>query len=255
MRALAFALALACVLAPQLAHATPVVATADPATEVTGTPETTPTASVSTTHTIGYSARGRRIVLERFGTGPKRLLIVGGIHGTEKGGPVAAKFAAYLRTHPSAIPTDTTIDIVAYSNPDGRALKRRGNAYNIDLNRNFPASNWTHKHARGTLSHGSRPASARETRVMVALLKDRRYARVMSLHSRGGIIDYNGVGSKALARKVARAAHIRIYRLGKYSGSMGSYVPEKFGITLLTWELSSTKLTTNVRSGLLAWVR
>ena len=223
--------------------------------DATSSPVATPTVAVSTTSTIGYSVKGRRIVLERFGSGSRHVLIVGGIHGNEYGDSVAAKFAAYLRSHRSAIPTGTQIDIVAYANPDGRALKRRSNARKVDLNRNFPASNWTRKHARGTLSHGRSAGSEPETKALMRLLTARRYVRVISLHSRGGVVDPNGKGSLAVSKRIAKAAHIRVVRLAKYPGSMGSYVPEKHHAPVITWELSSRELTSRVRAGLLVGIR
>jgi len=222
--------------------------------EPTGTPSPTST-PVSTKRTIGHSVRGRAIVLERFGSGSRRLLIVAGIHGDEYGGPLATRFAEYLRKHPSTIPSGTCIDIIAYANPDGRVLKRRTNAHKVDLNRNFPASNWTRWHAPGTSSHGRRPASEPETRAIMWQLKRGHYTRVLALHSRGGVVDYNGKGAHKLAHRVAKAAHIRVLRLPKFPGSMGSYAPERFHDPVITWELSSRKLTKRVRAGLFAWVR
>ncbi len=224
-------------------------------TEPTGSVEPTTVVSQVTTRSIGVTVRGRPIVLERFGSGSRHILIVGGLHGDEAGGLLGARFKAYLRSHPSAIPTDTVVDVIAYANPDGRALKRRTNARRVDLNRNFPASNWTRKHPRGTPSHGKKAASEPETRALVRLLADEKYLRVITLHSRGGFIDPDGAGSRALAKRMARAAHIRVVNLPAYNGSMGSYVPEKHRIPIVTWELSSRTLTKRVRNGLLAGLR
>jgi len=193
--------------------------------------------------------------LERFGSGKRHILIVAGIHGDEYGGPVAAKFAAYLRAHSSAIPAGTQVDVIAYSNPDGRVLKRRTNARKVDLNRNFPASNWTRHHHRGTSSHGRSAGSEPETKALVRLLKGGHYTRVVTLHSRGGVIDHNGKGSTALAKRISTAAHVRLARLGRYPGSMGSYVPEKIHIPIVTWELASRTLTVRVRAGMVASLR
>jgi len=263
LAAVCFAALVALALAPRPGFAAGAgFSAADEATgTTTTTPEPTvtpePTASVSTTHVVGHSVKGRAIRLERFGHGSgRRILILGGLHGDEAGGPVARAFVVYLRAHPSAVPSGTQVDVVSYANPDGRALNRRTNARKVDLNRNFPSKNWTRKHAKGTPSHGTSPGSEPETKALVKLLKARHYRRVLSLHSRGGIMDFNGKGSHRWAVRVAKAAHVRVYQLpGTYPGSMGHYVPEKIHIPIVTWELSSRTMTPRVRAGLLAWVK
>ena len=239
------------------AAVTSVGATVARATSVASSfaPDATQTPVASVVTTIGFSVRLRPIVVERFGTGSRHVLVVGGIHGNEAGGPVARAFSAYLRTHPSAIPTGTQLDVVADANPDGRAANRRTNAHHVDLNRNFPSANWTRTPVGASSSHGSSPGSEPETQVMARLLAERGYARVISLHSSGGIVDYRGPGGRALAKRIAKAVHIKVHRLASYAGSMGSYVPEKYHVPIITWELSSRVLTRRVRAGLLVALR
>jgi murein peptide amidase A len=252
--ALTFAIASA-VPARAAATDTTSTTTASPAAETSPSLDATPVAAEVVTRTIGYSVRGRRIVLERFGSGPRRVLIVAGMHGDEAGGLLAARFKSYLRADPSAIPEGTRVDVIAYANPDGRALDRRTNARKVDLNRNFPASNWTHRHPRGTASHGRRPGSEPETKALVAVLERGQYVRVIALHSRGGFVDPDGAGSRALAKRMAGAAHIPVVNLPAYNGSMGTYVPEKYGVPMVTWELNSRRLSPPVRAGLLEGLR
>lgn len=238
-----------------LSLAGPIHALALPsASDSTPTPDAT--ASVSATMSIGASLRGQTIVLERFGSGSRHILIIAGIHGDEYGIPVAGSFAKYLRAHPSLVASGTQIDLIVCANPDGRALKRRGNARGVDLNRNFPTSSWTRKHRRGTLSHGSSPASEPETKAIVRLMKAQRYSRVLALHSAGGLLDHGGTGSLALAKRVSKAAHVPIVSMpGSYPGSMGGYVAKTLHRPSVIWELSSRTLTRRVRAGLLAWLR
>lgn len=262
---LLLAASLTIALAPSrgLAAVATTYATADASgtSDASGTPDAsaTPVASATTpvvsTRTVGHSVRGRAIVLVRFGSGPRHVLLVGGVHGDEYGGSVASKFAVYLRTHPSAIPTGTQVDVIAYANPDGRVLKWRANARKVDLNRNFPARNWTRHRNRNGTSHGRSPGSELETKALIGVLRRGHYARVISLHSRGRLVDYDGPNSRALAKRVAKAAGVRIFRLPSYAGSMGSYVPEKLHTPIITWELSSRKLTKRVRAGLRASLR
>jgi murein peptide amidase A len=224
-------------------------------TVTTPTPDTTPTPSQSPTRSVGLTVRGRAIVLETFGSGPRHILLVGGIHGNEYGGPVTAKFAAYLRAHPSVIPSGTQVDVIANANPDGTARGRRGNAHNVDINRNFPSRNWSRKRGQGGTSPGARPGSEPETKALLSVLASGNYIRVVSMHSRGGILDYDGAGGWTLARRMSRASRVPVHRLGSYHGSMGSYVPQTYHKPLVTWELNSRTLTTRVRAGMLAALR
>jgi predicted deacylase len=206
---------------------------------------------------VGISVRKRAITLVRFGSGKRRILIVGGIHGDEAGIPVARSFVAYLRAHPSAVPSATEIDVLACANPDGYSKRTRGNARNVDLNRNFPSRTWR-KLRWGRLTSGARQASEPETRALVKLL-ERRYVRVISLHSSGGLVVGSGARGRALARAIAKASRMRYGGLpgpSNYPGSMGNYVPEKYSrCAYVVWELNGQALTPIVRAGLLTAVR
>lgn len=205
--------------------------------DASATVDTSRTPSMPASHTvwtIGTSVQGRRIVAETFGVGSRRVLIMGGIHGNEYGTPVAEAFLRYVRAHPSIVPSGTELDIVTCANPDGRALKRRANARNVDLNRNFPARNWNRKKNASGGSPGSGPGSEPETKSLVALLRQQRYVRVVSLHSAGGLLDWDGPGGWTLARRMGKAAHVPLKQLPRYHGSMGSYVPERYSVPIVT---------------------
>jgi predicted deacylase len=227
-------------------------------TDASGTVDTSVTPSAPATHTvrtIGYSVQGRPIVVETFGVGPRHILLLAGIHGNEYGTPIAEAFLRYVRTHPSVVPSGTQFDVIAIANPDGRARNRRTNARNVDLNRNFPSRNWNRTKGTGGASPGSGPGSEPETKALVGLLASQRYARVISLHSKGGLIDWDGAGGWTLAKRMGKAAHTRVVRLPAYHGSMGSYVPKRYRVPIITWELSRKTINNNIREGLLSALR
>jgi protein MpaA len=207
-------------------------------------------------HTIGNSGQGRAIVAATFGSGSRHVLFVGGIHGDEYGSGVAEQFATWLSRHPAALPVNTRVDIIACADPDGRKLKVRWNAAGVDLNRNFPSKDW--RRIRGTVgTAGHSAGSEPETKVVLEYLK-RRYWRVVSLHSTGPLIDYNGPNGVKLAQKMAAAAHTRAGQVPNQSeihGSMGRYVPEKYKIPIATWELASPVMDEHVLAGLLAAIK
>jgi protein MpaA len=185
------------------------------------------------------------------------VLIIAGIHGNEYGYDVAQRLVAYLRAAPGALPAGTQLDVIASANPDGRARRRRGNARGVDLNRNFPARNWRRIKTRGATAGRAR-GSEPETQAIMRFMEVGGYSRVISLHSRGPLIDYDGPGSKALARRISRISRIRVVRLASsrhYYGSMGNWVPQRYHIPIVTIELKNRALPVRLRSGILAAVR
>jgi murein peptide amidase A len=215
-----------------------------------------PSASTPARRQVGVSVQGRPILAASFGSGQRRVLVIGGIHGSEFGSDVAEAFAVWLGAHPADIPIGTRVDVVACANPDGRAAGKKGNAHAVNLNGNFATRNWKRQQYLTTTA-GPRPGSEPETQAIMRLL-DGGYVRVISLHSQGGVIDYDGPGGLEVANRVASASALPVKKLGPstlYAGSLGTYAPERFGIPVLTFELTSRAMTPTVLAGLLASVR
>src|SRR5665647_3338198 len=83
-----------------------------------------------------------------------------------------------------------------------------------------------------------RPGSEPETKALLAYLKQ-GFAAVLSLHSRAGILDCNGPGGAALAKRMAALCRLPVGHLGYQpyiTGSLGDYVPAKYGIPIITVE-------------------
>jgi len=80
---------------------------------------------------IGQSQEGRPIRMRRIGHGPRRVIWVGGIHGTEREGALATERLpdAFAR-EPGAL-EQVTLTIVEDINPDGSARGTRGNINNL----------------------------------------------------------------------------------------------------------------------------
>jgi len=214
--------------------------------------------------TIGRSVQGRAIVATRFGSGSRRVLYVGGMHGNEYGAAVAARFSAYLVAHPKAVPFGARIVVLRCLNPDGLARHTRGNARRVDLNRNLPTRDWRSRLYPGSepagsnLTGGRSPGSEPETKALLALLANGHYRAVVGLHSRGGILICEGPGSRDLGRRMARLCGLPLGELSyeRYiTGSLGTYVPEKYGIPIVTVELRSRTLTSGLSSALVSVAR
>jgi hypothetical protein len=211
----------------------------------------------------GRSVRGRAIAVTRFGAGDHRLLLLGGVHGDEYGTPVAQRFERYLLAHPRALPPGAAVDLVACANPDGYAAHTRGNARGVDLNRNLPARNWRSRlRAQDAssllgLTGGRAPGSEPETKAVLRLLAT-RYDVVVSLHSRAGVLDCSGPGGKALGRRMSSLCGLPLGKLWYdpyITGSLGRYVPEQYGIPIVTVELRSPKMSSGMCAALLEAAR
>ena len=127
-------------------------------------------------------------------SGRTDLLVIAGIHGEEP--ETTFLLSRALRHLPQALEHTA---VVLCANPDGVVLGTRGNVAGVDLNRNFPTSNWKQgcigsrsvlERARDTeLSTGTCPASEPETKFLLELIKNLRPKSILSIHAPLGCLD------------------------------------------------------------------
>jgi hypothetical protein len=92
---------------------------------------------------IGRSVQGRAIHAIRVGMGPRMVVIVGAIHGSEGNTRMLVEaLAVGLADAAKSLPRDASLFFVPELNPDGLATRSRYNAHGVDLNRNWATSNW-----------------------------------------------------------------------------------------------------------------
>jgi murein peptide amidase A len=152
---------------------------------------------------IGRSVRGRPIVAQVLGpdTAPRKILLVGCIHGNECAGEQI--LSALARKRPSA---GTQLWLVSRMNPDGSAMDTRQNAHGVDLNRNFPFR-WRPV-SDPTYYSGPHPLSEPETRAAVKLIRRIRPAVTIWYHQHEDLVDMSG-GDRGIARRYAELAGLR----------------------------------------------
>jgi len=164
---------------------------------------------------FGHSVQGRALVEFRMGPlhPPRRILVVGVIHGDETAGLAITR--ELLRVAP--VPS-TEVVVVPDLNPDGVALGTRQNFRGVDLNRNFPYR-WRSPGRRGDPQYpGKAPLSEPESRSMAALVRELRPTASVWFHQPVGVVDESG-GSVMVATVVG----LPLRRMQRYNGSAVSW--------------------------------
>ena len=189
---------------------------------------------------LGRSVRGRPIVAIEVGdpSSPRKVLIVGCIHGNEPSGIAIANALARQKALPGV-----DLWIVPDLNPDGVAAGTRQNAHGVDLNRNFP---WRWR-ALGppntTFYAGPRPLSEPESRIAYRLIRRIRPAISIWFHQHLRLVDESG-GNPAIERRFARLSGLPLLLLTRYPGSVATWENRTLpGTTAFVVELPAGSLT------------
>jgi len=184
------------------------------------------------------SVEGRNIYLYEIGKGKPVTLIFGAFHGSEPlSSELAFQFAEYLYNE-YIIKINSTIVIVPAVNPDGLVRSKRTNANGVDINRNFPAQNWTSEYQKENQNPGELPGSEPETKAVIALLKKYQPDKIISIHSPLKMINYDGP-AKELALLISQFNGYPVSTDIGYPtpGSFGTYAGIERNIPTVTLEL------------------
>jgi protein MpaA len=196
----------------------------------------------------GKSLEGNALNVYLPDSGSAEIVVLAAIHGDESETTVAVSEA--LRCLPRG---DLQAAVILCGNPDGLLRGTRGNGRGVDLNRNFPTSNWSPdpvfyksraNDARDiALSPGTEPGSEPETRALLSLLERLKPRAVVSLHSALACVDDSGASH--LGRRLAdRCALPFLTEIGYPTpGSMGTWAGEQ-KLNLVTLELEDASLYT-----------
>jgi protein MpaA len=192
--------------------------------------------------TIGYSVQRRPIELHQLGVDVTRpVLIMGAIHGDEQtSAAVAAGMLDYLTKHSDAM-NGTPVAIITMANPDGYAAVTRVNANHVDLNRNFPAANWSARSAGRARRNfgGAASASEPETIALMQTIERLQPRLIISIHSMEKPCNNYDGPAQAVAETMARHNGYPATPTIGYPtpGSLGSWAGIDRQIPMVTLEL------------------
>ncbi|MBI1851784.1 MAG: DUF2817 domain-containing protein [Planctomycetes bacterium] len=182
-------------------------------------------------HVDATSVEGRPIDVVVLGNGPIVVMILATIHGDETAGTGLVRgLERELHDRPSMLQGRRVV-LVPVANPDGVARGTRGNAHGVDLNRNFPAANFSR-----SASHSDAALSEPESRMLERLIRTFGPDRIVSIHQPLACIDWDGPAD-ALAHAMAARSSLPAHRLGGRPGSLGSWAGGTLGTPIVTVEL------------------
>lgn len=165
------------------------------------------------------------------------VLIIGGVHGDEPEGVVAAK--GLLEKFRMSYEFDLQITVIPEFNPEGILTAQRTNSNKVDLNRNLPTKDWTPIAAKERYNPGPSPLSEKENQALVNFLKDHHIDLIISLHAWNPMLNINGEIPEAY-----RIAELTGYKVEPdigypTPGSLGTYAGFENNIPTLTYEIQN----------------
>jgi protein MpaA len=167
-----------------------------PASAASPTPAPVPTPATNLlAGSIGTSQAGRPLNIYQLGTGPRAVVVVGGIDGGTEGNTTALveQLIDTLAGQPALVPPELTLLFLPAANPDGVAAGVRWLNDGVDENRNWPTADWTmDTYVSGPTfiagGGGTAPFSEPETRDLAAFVHQVRPGMIVSYHSAAGLV-------------------------------------------------------------------
>lgn len=165
----------------------------------------------------------------------KYLYLIGGVHGDEvEGVYVLEKFFEWLKAQDDI---DIPTVVIPILNVDGYQLGTRVNSRGVDLNRNFPTTDWSAEFSEDKYNPGSEPLSESENVYLTKLMKKFPPGLIISFHSWKPILNFNG-DCENVAQFMSDFNHYPVQGDIGYPtpGSFGTYAPAEFEAPVITFE-------------------
>ena len=200
---------------------------------------------------FGATASGLPIPAYTFGSSGKKVLIIGGVHGDEVEGVVAAH--GLLGRFANSFSYKLQVVLVPALNLDGFIANQRQNSNGIDLNRNLPTNDWSEEFETDRYNPGPEANSEPENQALVKFIDDNRPEFILSLHSWKPMLNINGRCEK-IAETIAKHTGDEINNSIGYPtpGCLGTYCGLERDVPTLTYEIergmdTATTLKTHIQ--------
>ncbi len=163
------------------------------------------------------------------------VLIMGGVHGDEPEGVVAAR--GLLEAFRAEFSFELIVTLVPEFNPEGVLLKTRGNSNGVDLNRNLPTKDWSPVAATPRYNPGPSALSEFENQHLVRWIEEQKPDLIFSLHSWKPMLNTNGEIPEAKVISQHTGYVIEPDIGYPTPGSLGTYAGLEKKIPTLTYEI------------------
>jgi protein MpaA len=185
---------------------------------------------------FGKTRQNLPIMAHHFGSAGPKVLILGGVHGDEWEGIVAAH--GLLKSFYTSFTYRLQLTMVPQFNLDGILHSQRKNAMQVDLNRNLPTNDWTSNVSEERYFPGESANSEPENQALVQWLETHRPQLIISLHSWKPMLNVNG-NCRPEAEVLHKLTGYEIVDSIGYPtpGCLGTYCGLERDMPTLTYEL------------------
>jgi protein MpaA len=145
----------------------------------------------------------------KFKKNLRPLVFIGGVHGDEpEGVRLAEEFLRHFQLQESHYEKSGYAPwiLIPCINPDGFASGQRTNGNGVDLNRNYPASNWSPAFDKERYFPGVKAGSEPEIQAIVHLLQEEKPRLVIHFHSWNPCIVATGTTALVDAKRLAKSS-------------------------------------------------
>lgn len=183
-----------------------------------------------------FTSKGLPVLAYRFENQGPEVLILGGVHGDEYEGVVAAQ--GLLKHFMTAFSYKLNLTVVPQFNLEGVIFRTRGNGNGVDLNRNLPTKDWSPEVKTPRYNPGPSAGSEAENKGLIEYIEKRKPVFVLSLHSWHPVLNVNG-DCKDVAEVLARHTGYKIDDDIGYPtpGCLGTYTGLERNHPTITYEI------------------
>lgn len=183
-----------------------------------------------------FTSKGLPVPAYEFQNSGPEVLILGGVHGDEVEGVIAAQ--ELLKHFMTSFPYRLNVTLVPQFNLEGVIFKTRGNGNGVDLNRNLPTKDWSPEVKTPRYHPGPFAGSERENQGLITYLEQKKPVFVLSLHSWYPVLNVNG-DCRKVAEKLAQFTGYKIDDDIGYPtpGCLGTFAGLERNLPTLTYEI------------------